>query len=69
MLVCTYVPTYVYICICSLVTITDSTCVSGMQLFYYVIKICNDFVHYVITPWVSMADLPSLAETRIEVRT
>ena len=37
------------------------------KYFYCIIKICNDFVHYVITPWVSMADLPSSAETRVEV--
>ena len=35
--------------------------------FYYVIKICNDFTHYVITPRVSMADLPSSAETKVKV--
>ena len=35
--------------------------------FYYVIKICNDFAHNLITPRVSMADLPLSAETRVEV--
>ena len=35
--------------------------------FYYIIKICNDFAHYLITPRVSMADLPLSAETRVEL--